>query len=227
MLNSPSCQLPLPLTTQDHYFWETFVLSKSNEEAFSYLRSWPQWDPFCTLLLGPPGSGKTHLSNAWAKETGALEIFHLGSLEKNLESLEKDNIQSLLIDPLPFPITSSQEEILFHIYNAIKRKQGRLLITLNIPLLQYNIQLQDLLSRFKAAYLISLKDPDDFLVKGLIMKNFSQHQLRLPPKTLDYLSVRIKRQYAEIHKITKTLIQESFAQKSPVTIPFVKGVLSI
>ncbi|MCP4923736.1 MAG: hypothetical protein GY915_06885 [bacterium] len=222
-----SNQLPLPLTPEETYLWETFILSVSNEETVAHLKSWKMWDSPCTLLLGPKGSGKTHLSCVWRKETGALKFSSLDSLEASLEALENNGSPNLLIDPLPASLTPQQQEILFHIYNAIKGKQGKLLITLDRPLAQQNISLKDLLSRLKASHKVDLKDPDDSLLRGLLVKNCSQHQLRIPAATLDYLSVRLKRQYAEIHKTTKILIQESLARKNSLTIPFVKGILSI
>ena len=222
-----SNQLPLPLTTEDAYLWETFVVSPSNEEAFLHLKAWMDWETPFTLLLGAKGSGKTHLTHVWSEEVDAYKVSSLEAPEKMFEDLNRKKNTHLAIDPLPHPLSPAQQETLFHLYNTVNRKQGRLLITIDQPLILYDIQLKDLLSRLKASHLVELFNPDDNLVRGLLVKNCSQHQIRIPSATLDYLSVRIKRQYKEIHKTTEILIQEALARKSALTIPFVKGVLSI
>ena len=42
--------------------------------ALALIESWPDWPNRIMLLVGPEGSGKSHLAAIWAEQAGARSI---------------------------------------------------------------------------------------------------------------------------------------------------------
>src|SRR5437764_13803906 len=64
-------QLRLALHREPDFRRDQFVVSESNRGAVSMVDAWPAWPNGVIALIGPEGSGKTHLARAWAARVGA------------------------------------------------------------------------------------------------------------------------------------------------------------
>src|SRR6185437_4580499 len=53
---------------------ETLVVTDANRDAARLITDWRAWPGGALALIGPRGSGKTHLALAWALEAGARQI---------------------------------------------------------------------------------------------------------------------------------------------------------
>ena len=85
---------------------------------------WPNWPDRMLLLLGPPGSGKSHLAAIWAARTGAMT-----AAPRELPSLEQLSIQAptaLLIDGVD---RVEDETALFHLLNFARESDASVLLT--------------------------------------------------------------------------------------------------
>ena len=78
-------QLVLGLSLKEALEKEDFFISPSNLDAVTLLGNSDRWTSGVLLLVGPKGSGKTHLSTVWSKEHKAKHI----KLETVLPELEK------------------------------------------------------------------------------------------------------------------------------------------
>ena len=67
-------QLALALDHAESYAREDFVAGPGNEGALRLIESWPGWTANTIALIGPEGSGKTHLATIWAAAAGARVI---------------------------------------------------------------------------------------------------------------------------------------------------------
>ncbi|MDZ4054084.1 MAG: chromosomal replication initiator DnaA, partial [Phenylobacterium sp.] len=56
------------------YARREFSQGPSNAQAIAALDAWPAWHGGCLVLLGAPGSGKTHLAQGWAAQSRALVL---------------------------------------------------------------------------------------------------------------------------------------------------------
>lgn len=65
-------QLRLKLRRPASHRREDFVVGPSNAQAMAALDAWPAWPGGALALIGPIGSGKTHLAREWAQRAGAL-----------------------------------------------------------------------------------------------------------------------------------------------------------
>src|ERR1700675_5086559 len=64
-------QLALALEHTESYAREDFLSGPGNEGALALVDSWPDWPANAIALVGPEGSGKTHLATIWAAAAGA------------------------------------------------------------------------------------------------------------------------------------------------------------
>ena len=56
-------QLILKFPSNKAYLKEDYFVSKSNQEAYNFINSWPKWVKRIANIFGPPGSGKTHIAS--------------------------------------------------------------------------------------------------------------------------------------------------------------------
>ena len=64
-------QLALALTHPESLTREDFLPGASNAASLRLIETWPDWPGRMLLLVGPEGSGKSHLASIWADASGA------------------------------------------------------------------------------------------------------------------------------------------------------------
>ncbi len=64
-------QLVLALDHAVSFAREDFLGGPSNASALTLIERWPDWPDRIMALVGPHGSGKSHLATIWAETTGA------------------------------------------------------------------------------------------------------------------------------------------------------------
>ena len=67
-------QLAFALPHAESLTRDNFLEGPANEAALSLIESWPDWPNRIMLLVGPEGSGKSHLAAIWAEQAGARSI---------------------------------------------------------------------------------------------------------------------------------------------------------
>ena len=90
------------------------------------------------------------------------------------------------------------EKMMYSLFNLVDQDNKYLIINSNIPLIKMNFKLSDLSSRAKNCILAEIKDPDDDLIFALILKNFSDMQIKIEKRLIDYIVKRIDRSYRKI-----------------------------
>ena len=216
-------QLPLSLVQIPRYDATDFVVTSSNTLPYNYLLSWPEWPSRGGIIVGPRYSGKTHLAHLWALRAKAvfLNAENLEALEHDLEVGEGqafilDNVETFL---------PHYETLFFHLFNLIQSKKGFLLLTASVHPKDWPIALKDLISRLATLPLFTLQAPDDLLFLSILAKNFSDYQMQVSPKVLEFIMKNVPRTFENIHEIPRVLNTASLSQHHAVTIPFVKEVL--
>jgi chromosomal replication initiation ATPase DnaA len=212
-------QLALDLGRADASAREDLVVTPANSAAVNIIDRWPDWPGTVALLTGPQGSGKTHMAKAWALKANATE-FDATSIAQLL-----DAVRTVLIDPLDSDQGAIDETGLFHLINALKAKNGHLLLTSRSSLSSLNIQLADLNSRLAAATHAEIAMPDDALLSGLIAKAFADRQLVVEADVVAYMTHRIERSAAAARQIVELIDTEALARKSRITRAFAAQVM--
>ncbi len=170
---------------------EDFLLGSSNREAFALVDDWPQWSDPVNLIVGPKGSGKTHLVEIWAAASDALVARDRFLVSEVLRSMDEGRPVALeLGDARHF-----DERAVFHVLNAARQAGSPLLLTARDDWQHWNLTLPDAISRVRAISPVILGPPDDDLLKQVVVKLFSDRQTGIGMAVLDFALVRLERSF--------------------------------
>jgi len=213
---SPTTQIPLDLTSQPASCREDLIESAANQMAISMVDAWPNWPGAIAILAGPVGSGKTHIAKAWIN-TVEGEVFECSKIGQNLDQIIAlaEAGKCILIEDASEG--SIDETALFHIINAVRQASSYCLITSRSWPVEWQIKLPDLLSRLKAAQLVELEEPDDQLLKMVMFKLFSDRQLMVDEKVIDYCVLRMERSLGSAGKLVAAIDADALSRKSSIT----------
>ena len=102
-----------------------------------------------------------------------------------------------------------------------------LLITSKQPINLYKFKLKDLVSRISGCMVIGINLPTDDLISVILAKNFSDKQINVEKKHIDYILKRIDRSYEKISQFILTLDKYSLKKGSPFGLKLIKEVLKM
>ncbi len=214
-------QLALELPHRPALTRADFVVGAANESAMAMVDAFPQWPNRVAVLIGPAGSGKTHLAAVWREASGAAEIAardlgaaDLGSLLASGAVLVED-IHSDGVDATA----------LFHLINLVREREAFALLTSRVAPAELDVALPDLRSRLRAAVPVELAAPDDALLAHVIVKLFADRQLPVDAGLVDYLGRRMERSLGAANRIVAELDAAALAAGRPVTRQLAAQVL--
>jgi len=215
-------QLILKFPSHQAYKKEDFYVSPSNQEAYDFINSWPRWIKKIVNIFGPSGSGKSHLASILKNRTSYLKI---NSNELNEKIFTRYKIkEALIIENLDEKIS---EKLLFALWNVAMQDNKYLMITSKKPIASYKFKLKDLTSRVKSSLIIGIKLPSDDLISVIIAKSFSDKQIKVEKKHIDYIIKRIDRSYEKISQFILILDKYSLKKGKPFSLKLIKEVLKM
>ena len=217
-----SDQLILKFPTQQAYKKEDFYVSPSNHEAYEFINSWPRWIKRIVNIFGPSGSGKSHLVSILKNKTSCLLIDSNKLDEKTF--LKFKTRETLVIENLDEKIS---EKLLFSLWNIALQDNKYFLITSRKPINSYKFGLHDLTSRVNSSLIIGINLPSDDLISVILTKNFSDKQIKVEKKHIDYIIKRIDRSYEKISQFILILDKYSLKKGSPFSLKLIKEVLKM
>lgn len=210
-------QALLKFDKAEDYSRGSFFSSSANSEALGWIEKWPEWESHCLIIYGGKGSGKTHLAHLW-RDAANADFVDLNKL-REVKPAEEKNVIIEDVESL------KDEEALFHLYNSTKENHRYLLLTSIKPAAQLDIKLPDLRSRLNSCPNIEIKQPDDELLKKVMMKDFAERQLRVGQEVLDFIITRIERSFHCAAEMVSKVDEISMREKRAVTIPLVREIL--
>jgi chromosomal replication initiation ATPase DnaA len=205
-------QLALALDHAESFARDDFLEGPSNAAALALIESWPDWPAPVVALVGPPGSGKSHLASIWAEQAGA----------------RVNSARALTIDQVPAALATGalvvedltagdcDEHALFHLLNLAREEAANVLITAAERLTAGGFLLHDLASRLRALPVVTLDPPDDHLLRGVLGKLFADRQLAVDEPLLTFLISRIERSLSAARKAVEALDREALRRGRPV-----------
>ena len=215
-------QLILRFPDSRAYKKEDFYVSSSNQEAYDFINSWPQWIKRIINIYGPSGSGKSHLASILKNKTTCLKIDNKKFNEKVFLTFKTK--EALIIENLDENI---YEKLLFSLWNIALQDNKYLLITSTRPISSYKFKLRDLISRVNSSLIIGINLPSDDLISVILAKNFSDKQIKVEKNHIDYIIKRIDRSYEKISQFILTLDKYSLRKGSPFSLKLIKEVLKM
>ena len=215
-------QLILKFPTNKAYLKEDFYVSSSNQEAYEFINSWPKWIKRIANIFGPSGSGKTHLASILKNKTSTLKI-ESDKLNDKIFFKFKIN-EALIIENLNEKVS---ENLLFSLWNFALQDNKYLLITSTKPISAYKFKLPDLQSRASSSVIIGINLPSDDLISVILAKNFSDKQIKIEKKHIDYIIKRVDRSYEKISQFISILDKYSLKKGTPFSLKLIKEVLKM
>ena len=206
-------QLAFALPHAESLTRDNFLERPANEAGLGLIERWPEWPARSMMLVGPEGSGKSHLAAIWADQAGARSTTaHTLSPATVPAALATG---ALVVEDLK--ANDFDERALFHLLNLAREEQAYLLITARTPPASIEVELRDLRSRLRALPTVALAEPDDMLFRALIVKFCADRQLAIDEGVVGYLTTRIERSYAAARQAVEALDREALRLGRPVT----------
>ncbi|GAT77022.1 chromosomal DNA replication initiator-like protein [Ehrlichia ruminantium] len=201
------------------YNYHDYILLEKNHETYNMLMN-QQWSSF--ILYGKSGSGKTHLAHIWQKLKNAIFIDHdLINTGKGIENVISSS-NAFIIENIE---NISNESSTLHYYNYIKENKKVLLMTSSIAPRFLNYKIKDLKSRMLYTMNAKLANPDEELLKIMLIKLFVDRQIHIELKVINYILNNTERSFQSLSNIVKCIYRELPYYNNGVTIPFVKSII--
>jgi chromosomal replication initiation ATPase DnaA len=206
-------QLPLDLRHEPSFAREDFLSGPANAEALRAIEAWPDWPGRMLLLIGPAGSGKSHLGAIWARRAGAAIVEAAALIDARPADLARS--KAILIENADR--LGAAEANLFHLINLARESEAGVLLTARSAPDDWGLQKPDLHSRLRLAPVVALGEPDEQLARAVLFKLFSDRQLAVEPAVIAYIALRIERSLGAARAIVEALDREALARGRAVT----------
>ena len=213
-------QTLLEFELKQNFAYDDFFVSKCNFFAFNLIETWPKWEKNILNIYGEKFSGKSHLSEIFKKKNKAIII---KKEEINDNFFNKIRFyENIILDNLNYV---NNENILYSIFNFAEQYNKYLIINSIEPLISFNFLLPDLKSRIKNCIFAKIDKPDDDMIFALILKHFSDRQIKIEKKMIEYITKRIERSYGKILDFIYKVDQYSLVNKKPIDYKSIKIIL--
>ena len=214
-------QLTFQFPFKTSYYEKDFYVSKNNFEAYKLIESWPSWPGRCINIFGPHRCGKTHLSNILKKKINSHLVQAENFKEDIIEKIKHK--ECLIIDDYNNNI---EENFLYTVINMISQNNKYILVNSLRSIKNNKIILKDLKSRLDLFVNLGIDLPTDDLLRAVITKCFSDKQVVVNMKILEYIVKNIDRSYENIFKFIKEIDKESLSTGKSININLIKKVLN-
>ncbi len=228
-------QLTLNVNLRDGYIFDSYYVAPKgmNAEVVNVLQSiFTSKDAQQNIVWGENLSGKTHLLQACCAK--AAEIHHTVSYiplkafkaygTEVLDGLSQSKL--IVIDDIEELLGDKEWEIaLFNLINVTRENGQSLLLSSVENPRKLDCILPDLASRLIWGGSYQLQALTDEEKPKALQARAEQRGFKLKDNVIEYLYRRYPRDIESLMEILNKLDEESFRQKSLVTVPFAKKIL--
>ena len=194
---------------EKNFRYEDFYVSKSNEHILNFFNNWPKWEKNFVNINGENFSGKTHLVNIFLKKNKGIKLE--AKLLNNNHLKEIKLHENIILENLEKNI---DEKLIYTLCNLIEQDNKYLIVTSTNPITNIKFELNDLKSRAKNFLLQTIEKPDDELIFALLLKNFSDRQISIEKKLINFIIKRIDRSYSKIFDFIYKIDEMSLKKKN-------------
>ncbi len=215
-------QLLLKFDLKQNYKNEDFYVNKSNFFAYSLIEKWPKWEKNILNIYGEKYCGKSHLSNIFKKKYKAYKV---KAREFDNESLKEFKIfENLILEDFDENIN---EKLMYTLFNVADQDNKYILINSLVPINEINFNLKDFVSRAKNCIFAKIESPDDEMMFAILLKNFSDRQISVDKKLIDFIIKHIDRSYGKIYEFVYKLDEISLKKKKSIDFKIIKEALKV
>lgn len=192
-------QIPLDLTPTPDFTFDSFIEAPSNAGALGVVRAWPAWPAAAMMLLGPEGTGKTHLGDAWVSVS-----------------------EGVFIDDAHM---RADGDLFGMINRALRGEIPGLLLASHLSPTEWGVTLPDLTSRLGAMPVMQLQEPDDDSLHPITRALFAQQGREVGRDVVDYLLKYTDRSVPALRATIRLIDEAASSAKADVTKAFVAKVV--
>ena len=214
-------QLIFKFPFSTNYFEEDYYVSSNNFEAYKLIETWPKWPSKFINIYGPSGCGKTHLANIFNKKLNS-HLISASNVSDNFLPLIKLK-ECLIIDDYKNNIN---EKLFYSILNEINQSNKYVIVNSGKDIKTTEVSLADLQSRLKSFVNIPIDLPTDDLIRVVLVKNFSDKQIKFDNKLLEFVLKNINRSYEDIAKFIDKIDELSLSAGKSININLIKKALN-
>ena len=213
-------QLTFKFPFKTTYYEKDFYVSSNNFEAYKLVESWPNWSGRFVNIFGPKGCGKTHLANILEKKINTLIVDASNFDNHSLQSLKLK--KCLIIDDYDNNI---EERLLYSVLNQANQENQYIVVNSLFSIKKIKVNLNDLKSRFESFIDLGIELPTDDLLRVILTKSFSDKQIKVNVKSLEYILKNIDRSYEKVFEFIREVDTESLSTGKSININLIKRVL--
>lgn len=214
--------MPLDLPASPSLSRDDLIVTDANRAAATLIERWPDWQAPVAVIVGPPGSGKTHVATVWRAIADAHALADpLAPTAADLDAAQSG--RPILADGLS--PEKLDETALFHLINAVRGAGVTMLATAATNPSAWPLRTADLRSRLRAAMVAELGQPDDALLQAVAVKLFADRQVSVDPAVVAYLLPRLERSLPALAAIVDRLDRAALARKTSITRPLAAEIL--
>lgn len=196
-----------------------FLLSPSNSAAVEAISRPQAWPAHAFALIGPAGCGKTHLASLWAEENGGAR---LAGPALTPEAAAAAAPSAIALDDAD---ACSDPAALFHLWNLIAQRGGKLLLVGQTPPATWATPLADLASRLGALAWAEIAAPDDALLEAMLVRLAQARHIRVESRLAAYVVLRVERSYLGVQSFVAALDQALCAPGATLGLRLASQVL--
>ena len=211
-------QFALPFPSEPLYAESDFLPAACNEDALAWIAAPKFWPGLRLAVHGGEGTGKTHLLHVFAATCHAA-LLPAAAVRR---LVPPPDAASLAIDDADGVV---DEVALLHLLNVAAERHVPVLLAARTPPSRWDFRLPDLVSRLRATASVGLLAPDDGLLRALLVRLLSDHQLRVPEWLPDFLLARLPRTGGALREAAARLDHLSLAGGGGITRAIAKRVV--
>jgi len=213
-------QLLLNFKHKQNFNYNDYYVSKSNYYAFQIIEKWPKWEKNILNIYGEKFSGKTHLINIFLNKNSGIKI---NENEINDDIFKKLKLyENIVLDDYA---NICDEKLMYSLINLVDQDNKYLIINSLNPINNINFKLNDLTSRSKNCLFAKIENPDDDLMFAIVLKSFSDRQIQIDKKLIDFIIKRIDRSYGKIADFIYKVDELSLKKKKAIDLKIIKEIL--
>lgn len=192
-------QIPLNLRPQAQPSFANFHVAAGNQAAVDMLLARERWTSPVLLLLGPNGSGKTHLGLAWqARYSGEF-----------IDDAEQ----------------AAEAELFDAINRALAGEISGLILASQIAPTKWGVDMPDLKSRLNAVPTLTLAEHDEASLEPILRELFEQVGRTVSQDVVAFVLQQTERSVDVLRELVHELDIEAGSAKADLTKSFVAKYL--
>ena len=210
----------IKFSSEKNFKYEDFYVSKSNKHILNFFDNWPKWEKNFVNIIGENFSGKTHLVNIFLKRNKGIKLEAKLLNDNHLKEIKL--YENIILENLEKNVN---EKLVYTLFNIIEQDNKYLIATSTNPITNIKFELNDLKSRTKNFLLQTIEKPDDDLIFALLLKNFSDRQISIEKKLINFIIKRVDRSYSKIFDFIYKIDEMSLKKKKSIDFKIIKNVL--